>query len=176
MDGTASSELESVTATLNGPTWVSEGSIVFFGFSVIGTPKPKARPRTVRNPKTGFVQTFTPSVTVNWEQTIVWQVKQTLAWVSVNYPEDLEKLPFASRIVADIRFNVVKPKSAPKSVMFPLKAQPGDIDNLAKSVLDALQLAGVIEDDKTVTDLNTYKRFVEAGHPEGVEVELTAWV
>jgi Holliday junction resolvase RusA-like endonuclease len=122
------------------------------------------------------VQTYTPATTVNWEQTIVWQAKQAMAWVAVNYPDEAAAMPFAKRILADIRFNVVKPKSAPKSVDFPLKAQPGDIDNLAKSVLDALQLSGTIVDDKTVTDLNTSKRFVEQGHPEGVEIELTAWI
>lgn len=150
--------------------------MIVFGFTIIGTPKPKARPRTVRNKNTGFVHTYTPETTVNWEQTIVWQVKQALAWVSVNHPGELEGLPVAGRILADVRFNVVRPKSAPRSVTYPMKAQPGDIDNLAKSVLDALQLAGVIADDKTVTDLVACKRFVEDGHPEGVEVELTAWI
>lgn len=142
---------------------------------MLGTPKPKSRPRTVRNPKTGFVHTYTPATTVNWEQTIVWQAKQALAWVSVNNPGELEGMPFTGRILAEVRFNVVKPKSAPKSVIYPMKAQPGDIDNLAKSVLDALQIAGVIDDDKTCTDLFAIKRFVEEGHPEGVEVELTMW-
>lgn len=99
-----------------------------------------------------------------------------MAWVSVNYPGEMDVIPFSGRILADIRFNIVKPKSAPKSVLYPMKAQPGDIDNLAKSVLDALQLSGTIVDDKTVTDLIVAKRFVEPDHPEGVEVELTAWL
>ena len=145
-----------------------------FRFTAIGTPKPKARPRTVRNPKTGFVHTYTPETTVNWEQAIVWQVKKALAQIQMD--SDIGFLPFKGRIMADIRVNVERPRSAPKSVVFPMKSRPGDIDNLAKSVLDALQIAGVIEDDKTVTDLNTYKRFADFEHPEGVEVELIAWV
>jgi Holliday junction resolvase RusA-like endonuclease len=120
------------------------------------------------------VHTYTPETTVNWEQTVVWQVKQALAQVQMD--SDISCLPFAGRIVADVRINVERPKSLPKSVEFPMKSRPGDVDNLAKSVLDALQLAGIIEDDKTVTDLSAYKRFANSEHPEGVEVELISWI
>lgn len=150
-------------------------SAIFFSFQVKGTPRPKARPRFRRT--ANFVQTYTPETTVNWEQTIVAQVKQQMAALSAMLPSTYldGSFPFKGRIGADIRVNSVKPKSAPKSVVFPLKAQPGDVDNLAKSVLDALQLAGVIQDDKTVTDLTVYKRFADGEHPEGVEVDLIAW-
>lgn len=168
MDGAASPVLE------GRADWEQLGSTVTFLFQVIGTPKPKARPRTVRNPKTGFVHTYTPETTVNWEQTIVWQVKQALAAVQLD--NDISMLPFTGRILADVRINVERPKSLPKSIHYPMKSRPGDVDNLAKSVLDALQIAGVIDDDKTVTDLSTYKRFADSEHPEGVEVELTAWI
>lgn len=151
-------------------------STVFFSFKVLGTPKPKARPRFRRTPN--FVQTYTPESTRTWEQIIVGQVKEQIAGLTAVLPaEKLEGVfPFTGRIDADIRVNSVKPKSAPKSVQFPLKAQPGDVDNLAKSVLDALQLAGVIQDDKTVTDLTVYKRFADENHAEGVEVDLVAWI
>lgn len=168
MDGAASPVLESHTR------WDRLDSAVIFRFRVLGTPKPKARPRTVRNAKTGFVHTYTPDSTVNWEQAIVWQVKQALAEAQLDH--DLSALPFKGRILADVRINVERPRSLPKSVQYPMKSRPGDVDNLAKSVLDALQIAGVIGDDKTVTDLTTYKRFADADHPEGVEVELTSWV
>lgn len=168
MDGTASPVLEGSTY------WGRLGETVIFRFQVVGTPKPKARPRTVRNAKTGFVHTYTPETTVNWEQAIVWQVKQALVQVQLDH--DISALPFKGRIMADVRINVERPKSLPKSVVFPMKSRPGDVDNLAKSVLDALQIAGVIEDDKTVTDLSAYKRFADSEHPEGVEVELTTWI
>lgn len=173
MDGTASPVAAAPVITY---AWskTDDNSIVTFTFRVEGTPKPKARPRFRRTPN--FVQTYTPETTVNWEQTIVRQVREALAGIDVYQPGETAVLPFAKRIVADVRINCVRPKSAPKSVEFPLKAQPGDVDNLAKSVLDALQLAGVIQDDKTVTDLTAYKRFTTEGHPEGVEVELIAWV
>lgn len=177
MDRAASPELEGLASEDYSltPTFERVGDLVVFGFTALGTPKPKARPRVVR--RGNFVQTYTPATTVNWEQTIVWQAKQAMVAVQVSHPEDaLDAFPFEGRILADVRFNVVKPKSAPKNTQYPLKAQPGDVDNLAKSVLDALQLSGTIADDKTVTDLTVSKRFVEPGHPEGVEVELTAWV
>jgi Holliday junction resolvase RusA-like endonuclease len=176
MDGTSPPQLDGLEVESHDltPTWEQVGNVVVFKFTALGTPKPKARPRVVR--RGNFINTYTPATTVNWEQTIVWQARQAMTWVAVNFPGEVAAIPFANRILADIRFNIVKPKSTPKSVRFPLKAQPGDVDNLAKSVLDALQLAGTIVDDKTVTDLTVSKRYVEPGHPEGVEIELTAWV
>lgn len=127
----------------------------------------------VRNKETGFSQTFTPDSTVNWEQAIGWQAKQALAWIVANHPGELN-LPWTGRVMCTMRFNVRRPVSTPKKIQFPMKG--ADIDNLAKSVLDALQNVQVIQDDKTVTDISACKRFEEDGHPEGVEVELTAWL
>lgn len=155
-------------------TWLRTDWNVIFNFQVEGTPKPKARPRFRRT--ANFVQTYTPETTVNWEQTIVRSVKETLASLTVTHPGELDVLPLTGRICAVIRINCVRPKSTPKSVQYPLKARPGDVDNLAKSVLDALQLANVIADDKTVSDLTVYKRFATEDHPEGVEVALAAYL
>lgn len=175
MDGTTPSVAEGrEVAEIAG--FMRTDHAIFVSFKVQGTPKPKARPRFRRTPN--FVQTYTPESTVNWEQTIVSQVKEQLAKITAMLPAEYidGAFPFTGRIGADIRVNSVRPKSAAKSVMFPLKAQPGDIDNLAKSVLDGLQLAGVIQDDKTVTDLAAYKRFADPEHPEGVEIDLIAWI
>jgi Holliday junction resolvase RusA-like endonuclease len=128
----------------------------------------------VRNKNTGHVQTFTPDATVNWEQAVGWQAKQAVAWLLTSHPGDIELLPFVGRVMIDLRFNVRRPASLPKKVLHPMKG--ADVDNLAKSVLDALQNVRVIGDDKTVTDLSACKRFEEPGHPEGVEVEITAWL
>lgn len=183
MDGTASPVAEAPVSTTS---WLriepysgdqndrpNRPGMVMFSFVVVGSPKPKARPRFRRTPN--FVQTYTPETTVNWEQTIVAQVKAALVEVNMTYPGEADVLPLAGRIMADIRINCLRAKSLPKSVQFPMKATPGDVDNLAKSVLDALQLAGVIQDDKTVTDLSAYKRFADTDHPEGIEVQLTGY-
>lgn len=155
------------------PTWFRAGPVCSFSFTALGTPKPKARPRVVKNKHTGFTQTFTPDATVNWEQAIGWQVKQALAWVHANRPGELE-LPFSGRVMVDMRFNVKRPASLPKKVVFPLKG--GDVDNLVKCVLDGLQNVNVLTDDKIVTDISACKRFADSEHPEGVEVEITAWL
>lgn len=161
------------------PTWdiveTVNSRILSMSFVVVGTPKPKGRPRFVVNKNTGYTHTYTPEATVTWEGTIGWQAKQAMVWVDVSHPGEVAKfLPITGRISAVMRFNVVKPKSTPKSVEFPMKG--ADIDNYAKSVLDALQNVGLIKDDKTVTDLFAIKRWAEEGHPEGVEIDLTAWV
>lgn len=157
------------------PQWSRAGSLAEFKFVALGTPKPKARPRTVRNVHTGFVQTYTPDATVSWEQAIAWQAKQALAWMEVNHPGEVGTyLPFSQRLMCDMQFNMARPKSLPKKVLYPRSG--GDIDNLAKSVLDALQNVNVIADDKTVTDISVTKRFATVEHPEGVEITLTGWL
>lgn len=170
----ASEPENSVVAWIR-PEWVRTESIIYAKFIVLGAPKPKARPRTVRNPHTGFVQTFTPDTTVTWEQAIGWQVKQALSVVALDDPKGLEFLPLEGRLMIDMRFNLKRPKSLSKKVEYPMTAR-GDYDNLAKSVTDALQGINVIADDKTVTDSTILKRFADQDHPEGVEIEMTAWL
>lgn len=128
----------------------------------------------MRNKHTGFVQTYTPDATMSWEQSIGWQARQALAWVEKNHPGELGKtLPFPGRIAADVVFYLRRPASAPKRVEYPLTG--GDVDNLVKSVLDALQNVQVIGDDKTVTDLTVSKRFADHDNAEGVYIALTGW-
>lgn len=182
MVGTASPIVEGgrtsspIAVSWLNPEWVRAGSLVFFKFTAVGTPKPKARPRTVRNKATGFSQTYTPDDTVNWEQAVGWQAKQALAAMVVAHPGEFDALPLKGRLMFNLRFNVKRPASLPKKVLFPMKSRPGDIDNLAKSVLDALQNVGVIQDDCQVTDMDVTKRFADQDHPEGVEIELTGWM
>lgn len=97
-----------------------------------------------------------------------------MSWVLVNHPGELDSLPWTGRVMVNLRFNIRRPSSLPKKTQFPLKG--ADVDNLAKSVLDALQNVQLIGDDKTCTDLMACKRFEEKDHPEGVEVEITTWL
>jgi Holliday junction resolvase RusA-like endonuclease len=76
------------------------------------------------------------------------------------------------RVLLTLRFNLPKPKSYPKRVVHHLKKP--DIDNYAKALIDGLVKGRIIEDDGLVTDLTIQKRYLEPGHPEGVEVDLTA--
>lgn len=165
-----------VAASWLNPEWIRTNSLIFFKFTAVGTPKPKARPRTVRNKETGFVTTYTPDATVSWEDTIAWQAKQALAAMMMDHPGEYDVLPIKGRVVVSLRFNVKRPVSLPKKVQYPMTSRPGDLDNLEKCVLDALQKVGVIENDKTVTDMDSCKRFADENHPEGVEIELTGWL
>lgn len=154
------------------PLWIVTDSLCVLGFNALGEPKPKGRPRVVSNKNTGHVQTFTPDATVSWENQIGWQAKQAIAWLMVNKNDDVE-LPFSNRVMMQLRFNFRRPKSAPKRVTHPVTG--ADIDNLEKCVLDALQNVNLISNDRIVTDLDSMKRYEEPGHPQGVEIELTAW-
>lgn len=158
------------------PDWVRTDRLAFFKFTAVGTPKAKARPRVVRNKNTGLSQTYTPVQTVNWEGAIGWQAKQALTRMVIGHPGEFDVLPLAGRLVVGLRFNIGRPKSLPKSVEYPVKTRPGDLDNMAKAVLDALQAVGIIKDDCQVTDMDAVKRFADEDHPEGVEIQLTAWL
>lgn len=146
------------------------GRVTLLTLFVNGKPQPKGRPRSAVG-KDGRVHVFTDDNTLTWEQNVGWQVKQQL--IALGMSQSLP-LPFQGRVVAHLRFNFDKPKSAAKTVLFPVKSRT-DVDNLAKAILDALQNVGVLVNDNIVTDLTCTKRFSEVGHPQGVEIELTAW-
>ena len=139
-------------------------------FAALGEPKPKARPRVARNPKTGFMHAYTPDSTVSWEQAVSWQAKQAISHLLKE--GKLESLPFPweGRVACAMRFNIRRPKSLKKNVLFPMSRV--DVDNLAKSVLDACQNVNLIKDDKIVTDLYCIKRFEDESHPQGVQVRF----
>lgn len=83
-------------------------------------------------------------------------------------------LPFKKRVVCSMRFNFNKPPSYSKKVVDHTKKP--DPDNLSKCMLDAFTTARLIQDDNLVTDLTVCKRYATADHPQGVEVELLAWI
>lgn len=117
---------------------------------------------------------YTPSTTVDWEQEIGEQVGIVLARLRAKGAlRDIE-LPLSGRVMLNLRFNLKKPKSAPKKLRFQ-KKKP-DLDNLDKALIDALSNIALIKDDNIVTDISTCKRFATEDHAEGVEVELTGWL
>ncbi len=124
-------------------------------FTVYGDPVPKARARTVRT-KAGFPVTYTPKKTASWEEKIY---HTALA----HRPEKLLDGP----LVVEATFYRVKPKSKGKKVHFP-DTKP-DLDNLCKSVTDALE--GVIyTNDSRIVDKILHKRF---GDPPRVEIVIS---
>lgn len=159
------------------PACFIAGSAVTLSLFVAGTPVPKGRPRTrVVQPKDSaraWAQIYNPHETVGWEEMVIVQVRQQLVGLQLAEPRlgQLE-MPLWGRGLLSLRFNLPRPKSLPKKVLFPVKSK-SDWDNLAKSVQDALQGAGLIKNDAMVTDGSVAKRFAEPGHPTGVEIELT---
>lgn len=116
-----------------------------------GDPVPKERPRArLRN---GKVQIYTPDATAHWESLVGVHLKRAFG-----------QPKHAGRLCVDLTFFLPRPKSLPARVEFPETSRK-DVDNLAKAVLDAMQLAGYIENDNRVTDLCARKRFAGPDGP-----------
>ena len=148
------------------PSVLRVGSVYVVSFFISGKPVAKQRPRTT---KTGH--TYTPENTRTWESHVGWELREQMTHISFQQGVQLPK--FEGRVVVDMRFNFVRPKSTPKKVVHKLKKP--DYDNLAKSITDSLQNVGFYKDDALITDCMMRKRFADDEHPEGVELELTCW-
>lgn len=118
-------------------------------------------------------QVYPDDRSVEWEKYVAAQVIEQLRATPTTGEGDDITLPLTNmRVLTTMRFNMPKPKGYPARVVHNTKKP--DIDNLAKAVLDALVKARVLADDGCVTDQLIMKRYVEPGHPEGVEIEVTA--
>ena len=132
-------------------------------FTVIGKIQPKQRPKFARIG--GFIRTYTPKATLDYQKL-----------VADSYLEKYGNLkPLEGALVMEINafFNV--PKSYSKKKKAELMGKPntqhnGDVDNIAKSVLDGLN--GVAYDDDTIIyDLHTRKYYSD-DDIERVEVKI----
>lgn len=133
-------------------------------FDVVGKIQPKQRPRFVR--KGSYIQTYTPTPTLNYQRLVADGYK-------TKYGE--YKMKGALKVEINAFFNV--PKSYSKKKRAELYGKPnvlhnGDIDNVAKSILDGLN--GVAwEDDTIVYDLHVCKYYTWSDEdPERVEVKI----
>ena len=133
-------------------------------FSVVGKIQPKQRPRFKRCG--AFIQTYTPQPTLDYQKMVADAYKQKYG--------DM-KLTGALKMEINAFFNV--PKSYSKKKRNELYGRPdtahnGDIDNVAKSILDGLN--GVAYDDDTIVyDLHITKYYVWSDNdPERVEVRI----
>ena len=83
--------------------------------------------------------------------------------------------PLDGPISMALEFYMPRPKSLKKSVSYPTKARSGDIDKLARAVLDALTSI-FYKDDSQVVDLSVNKYWAMTGddsQPPGVFVEIS---
>lgn len=123
-------------------------------FTVYGDAVPKARARTVRT-KSGIPVSYTPKKTESWEKKIYLAALE-------HRPEQLLDGPLA----LEATFYRVKPKSKGKKELYP-DTKP-DLDNLAKSVTDALE--GLLyTNDSRFVDKILKKRY---GDPPRVEIRI----
>lgn len=145
----------------------------FLQFFIPGAPVAKQRPRAkIIVPKGGkpFPQFYTPKETADWEETVGQHSLVALRTAEVEGVRDFTLPIKGCRIIASLRFNILKPKSYPKSVTHHV-TKP-DVDNLGKAILDGLVHGQVLGDDNCITDLSIMKRYADIEHPVGVEVEL----
>ena len=127
-------------------------------FAIDGSPQGKARARTVRNKKTGKVNSFTPKKTTAYEdyvkQCFLQQVKPDARWFN---KEPLEIFitaffPIPARTTKRDRQLMLEGK------MLPTKKP--DADNIAKAICDALN--GVAYgDDSQIAKLTVVKKYTE---------------
>lgn len=118
---------------------------------VRGTPVAKERPRF----NTFTRHAYTPSATKKWEDYVRWQSK-----------EYRPKKPFKGPLVVFITFYLKRPKSIKDSVIHCIGRK--DVDNFAKSILDALH-DSYFKNDNQVVFLGAYKCY---GKIEGVKISI----
>jgi Holliday junction resolvase RusA-like endonuclease len=157
------------------PAAFTVGDAVNLRLFIAGRPHFKERPRArVLYPRGGGrpqPQIYTAAATRNWEDRVAMLAKAQIGAIEVD-GEDFT-VPLAGRILMVIRFNLPKPPSYPRRVVYPLK-KPDD-DNLSKALVDGLVKGRILLDDSRITDKYSMKRYAEPGHPEGVEVDITSY-
>jgi Holliday junction resolvase RusA-like endonuclease len=125
-------------------------------FFVAGEPRPMARPRVTRHGS----RTYIPD-TGGWRAECAGMARAKAPEKPLDVPVEVEmELVFARPATHVCKDGVTLRKRAPLHVA---GRRSGDIDNLAKNVLDALQHGGVIEDDAAVVRLVVLKRYEQLG-------------
>lgn len=119
-----------------------------------------------------YPQFYEEKAATEWQQVVADMAMLCVRAIPVQGEGQDFTLPTSGRVLITVRFNMPKPVSYPKSVVHHVRKP--DLDNLVKAVLDGLVKGRILEDDNCVTDMMVIKRYAEPGHPEGVEVDLTA--
>lgn len=133
--------------------------------TIPGPPVPKGRPRFYN--QGGFTRTYTPAKTVEYERR-----------VKAEFMRAMDGAPITGPVSCRLKFSMPIPKSWTKRKR--AKAAMGlirptsrpDIDNLQKSVIDAMNNV-VLVDDSQITDLIVTKRFSDEPCVEVTVSEIT---
>ena len=120
-------------------------------YTVVGIPKPQARPKFFRN-KAGFTGTYSPKTD----------------WFNIVYTRTLEeKTKRKIRLSGALGLNLIFCMPIPKSISKKKKEQlhyvikKPDVDNLAKAAMDAMNNTGIWEDDSQIACLCVSKIYSE---------------
>lgn len=74
--------------------------------------------------------------------------------------------PLDGPLTVEICFTVPKPPSVPVSRLWPITRSAGDVDKLARLVLDALDASGLFHDDSQVVELTLRKAYPHTPAPD----------
>lgn len=128
---------------------------------IFGEPVGKGRPKFTTIG--GFGRAYTPAKTATWERRAASTMRA--AWggaPALDEPTEVVVLAFCKRPQRLCR------KKDPDGPLWRMSLP--DSDNVAKAVLDALQKAGVVSDDKVVVDLRVLSLYADKGEEGRVVV------
>ena len=117
-------------------------------FSIETTPIGKGRPRFARI--SNFVKTYTPQKTKDYEEIIFW------AWKAQSNKSFPEKTPLKMEILAE--FEIPKTQIKKKTPFNEAHMKKPDCDNLAKTIMDALN-GNAYKDDAQIVELCIKKKY-----------------
>lgn len=122
-----------------------------------GVPVPQARPRTFFSHRLNRFITTTPTKSRDW-----------VGFVRVAVLACRPRAPIDCPVKVGLTFHIQRPKAAKNRVW---AHKGGDLDNYCKSILDALQSAGIFSNDTRVVWLEARKLYA-AGGRVGVEISV----
>lgn len=155
---------------------LAAGSVVCLQLFIPGNPVAQGRPRgrVQGRGEKAWVQFYEEKVHTEYKERVAETARNqvlTTPVVEIGSGKDF-LLPFENmRALIKLRFNMHRPVSYPKRVVDNTKKP--DFDNLAKAVVDGLVQGRILGDDACITDATILKRYADADHPEGVEIDLT---
>lgn len=97
-----------------------------------------------------------------------WRVM--VAWYAADAARDARWQRPDGPISVEVVFTLPRPKSAPKSRLWPDRRP--DVDKLLRSTFDALTEAGVIRDDAQVVKVFASKLYALDGEPTGAHIRI----
>jgi len=103
---------------------------------------------------------------------IIHSSPQLLPWRDLVWTTIMAQQPQPFDGPVSVRLGIFLPALKKPKHQLPITRSAGDIDKHARTILDALQLSGIIADDSQVVDLKVSKRYAE--NIPGVSIHIRA--